>query len=138
MGRFSMNETVKEWLSKAEGDYGVARRELEEAATPNYDAVCFHAQQCVEKLFKALLILRGTVPPKIHDLVQLGNLLGPLSGEGGWTSEELRFLSQAAITFRYPGESATQEDARKSLDLCARLRQWLKHGASDGFRFPSP
>lgn len=40
-----MNATVKEWLAKARGDYRTAERELASADEPNYDAVCFHAQQ---------------------------------------------------------------------------------------------
>lgn len=53
-----MNGTVREWLDKAEGDYRVAKRELRAAERPNYDAVCYHAQQCVEKLMKAVLVHR--------------------------------------------------------------------------------
>ena len=45
-----MNDTVKEWLEKADRDYATAARELKVEDNPNYDAVCFHAQQCIEKL----------------------------------------------------------------------------------------
>ena len=51
-----MNEVVREWIDKAEGDYLTATREVG-ADPPNYDAACFHAQQCIEKLLKGLLIL---------------------------------------------------------------------------------
>ena len=40
-----MNETIKEWLAKAEGDYRTANREAQTVESPNYDAICFHAQQ---------------------------------------------------------------------------------------------
>ena len=63
------NETVKEWMAKAEGDFTVARREMRARKSPNYDAVCFHRQQCVEKLMKALLIQLGVTPPKTHMLM---------------------------------------------------------------------
>ena len=45
-----MKKLVAEWVKKAEGDAGTAKREakVKEAAT-NWDAVCFHAQQAVEK-----------------------------------------------------------------------------------------
>jgi len=49
-----MTETIKEWLAKAEGDFRTAQREMQAADSPNYDAVCFHAQQCVEKLVEAM------------------------------------------------------------------------------------
>ncbi len=64
-----MTEIVKEWVRKAEEDFCVARRELRARKNPSYDAVCFHAQQSVEKLMKGLLIQRGKVPPKTHDRV---------------------------------------------------------------------
>ena len=48
-----MNETIREWVAKAEADYATAQRELCVKSSPNYDGVCFHAQQCVEKLMKA-------------------------------------------------------------------------------------
>ena len=48
-----MNGTVSEWIEKAESDYRVCVRELtvREGASP--DAICFHAQQCIEKLIFA-------------------------------------------------------------------------------------
>ena len=50
-----MNDLVKEWINKAEGDRQTARREVSVIVSPNWDAVCFHAQQAVEKYLKALL-----------------------------------------------------------------------------------
>ena len=44
-----MNSQVTEWVLKAEGDFLTAGRELRARKSPNYDAVCFHAQQCAEK-----------------------------------------------------------------------------------------
>jgi HEPN domain-containing protein len=70
-----MNEVVREWIDKAEGDYLTATREAQ-ADPPNYDAVCFHAQQCVEKLMKAAVIAKGEIPPRMHDLTVLSGLLG--------------------------------------------------------------
>lgn len=57
-----MNEVVNEWVVKAEGDFLTAAREVK-ANPPNYDAVCFHAQQCIEKLLKALLIQNDRYHP---------------------------------------------------------------------------
>ncbi|MBI2190739.1 MAG: HEPN domain-containing protein [Planctomycetes bacterium] len=56
-----MNETVREWIAKAQGDYATASRELQVKENPNFDAVCYHAEQCVEKLMKGLLIHLGAV-----------------------------------------------------------------------------
>jgi HEPN domain-containing protein len=45
-----MKPLTQEWVKKAEGDFATAERELRARKNPNYDAVCFHAQQCVENI----------------------------------------------------------------------------------------
>ena len=64
-----MKELVVEWVKKAKGDVGTAKREakVKEEVT-NWDAVCFHAQQAVEKYLKGLLQQNGIVFSKTHDL----------------------------------------------------------------------
>lgn len=119
-----MNEIVREWIDKAEGDYLTATREAD-ADPPNYDAACFHAQQCVEKLIKALLIENKQIPPKTHDLPTLAGLLSSVCTGWHWPVEQLRLLTRAAVTFRYPGECAGQEEASAALDVCKRARDQL-------------
>jgi HEPN domain-containing protein len=120
-----MNETLKEWLAKAEGDYHTASREAQATESPNYDAVCFHAQQCVEKLMKAWLIQNSVVPPRTHDLPQLDQLLQAACPDWSWPVEELRYLTRAAVDFRYPGETADADEAREALAICKRIREKL-------------
>lgn len=62
-----MKEQVRQWLSFAEEDLKVARIILKEKI---YNQVCFHAQQCVEKLLKALIEEKEMVP-KEHRLPKL-------------------------------------------------------------------
>ena len=50
-----MKEETKEWIDRAEEDFRVAKRESRVTEDPSYGAICFHAQQCVEKYLKALL-----------------------------------------------------------------------------------
>ena len=94
-----VSETVKEWIVKAEGDFTVASREMRARKSPNYDAVCFHCQQCIEKLMKALLIHCGVTPPKTHMLLTLDELLGPACPGWTWPADELRFLSRRPYSF---------------------------------------
>ncbi len=42
-----MKKIYQEWIEKAEGDFNSANREIRARKNPNYDAACFHAQQCV-------------------------------------------------------------------------------------------
>jgi HEPN domain-containing protein len=116
------SETVREWIAKAEGDFAVACREMRVRKSPNYDAACFHCQQCVEKLMKALLIDRGSIPPKTHMLVVLDELLASVCPGWTWSADDLRFLTQAAVHLRYPGESAEKEEGREALLIAKRMR----------------
>jgi len=121
-----MSAIVEEWIAKAEGDYSTAQRELNAADSPNYDAVCFHAEQTVEKLMKALLIHLGVVPPRTHDLAELDRLLAPVCADWSFPAVELRFLSRAAVDFRYPGESADKQEAAEAFAIASRARTKLK------------
>ena len=66
-----MTPLAREWVKKAEGDFVSPSRELRPRKSPNYDAACFHAQQCVEKYTKACLQEAAIAFPKTHDLVVL-------------------------------------------------------------------
>ena len=121
-----MNATVKEWIAKAEGDFAVARREMRVRTAPNFDAVCFHAQQGVEKWMKAILIHLKEVPAKTHDLLVLSDLLSKCYPTWSWPADDLRLVSRAAVVYRYPGERASRKEAREILRLAGRLRLRLK------------
>lgn len=65
-------EAVRHWVIKAKGDLKVGKDEM---ATPEpvLDAVCFHMQQCCEKMLKAFLVFHGQEIPKIHSLAALAH-----------------------------------------------------------------
>ena len=50
-------EVVKEWIEKAEEDFGFACISLEQ--TDYFAQVCFHFQQAVEKYLKAFIIAKN-------------------------------------------------------------------------------
>lgn len=66
---------AREWVIKAENDLKNAAHTLKMGKACPTDTVCFHAQQCVEKYLKALLVACGMESPKTHDLGQLVALL---------------------------------------------------------------
>ena len=72
-----MSDELKEWVSKAEGDYFSALRESRARKNVNHDSTCFHAQQCVEKFLKAVLVDLGIPFAKTHDLLPLLTLCEP-------------------------------------------------------------
>jgi HEPN domain-containing protein len=107
-----MSNLVAEWVAKAEGDYATALREYRARKRPNYDAAGFHAQQCVEKYMKALLQKHGQAFEKVHDLLALLELSVEFALELELHRRELAYLTRFAVAFRYPGESATKEQAQ--------------------------
>lgn len=117
-----MTTETSNWWKKAEGDYRTMRREAA-AEPPNYDAVCFHAQQCIEKLLKALLIERNIPPPYTHNLPLLAELTESEALQG--QMEDLRLLSLYAVGIRYPLEFADRLEAEEAVAACIRIRKIL-------------
>jgi HEPN domain-containing protein len=117
-----MKPITSEWISKAEGDFAIAERESRVRKNPSYDGVCFHAQQCAEKYLKACLCEAGISFGKIHDLSLL--LEQMLDLEPLWESYRLNmaYLSEFAVFFRYPGESADREMALRARNYCRSFR----------------
>src|SRR4051812_44239364 len=68
---------IREWLAKADNDLITAVHTLKLGADCPTETVCFHAQQCVEKYIKALLVFRATPFPHSHNIHQLRSLLPP-------------------------------------------------------------
>jgi HEPN domain-containing protein len=120
-----MDEHIRGWIAKARGSFATATRECAVVVKPNYDAVCFHSEQCVERLMKALLLADGIQPPKAGGLEPLRGVLRPRHGDLGVPEADLVWLSRAGVVFRYPGETANQEMAAAALAICTRLREQL-------------
>jgi HEPN domain-containing protein len=121
-----MNETVREWVAKAEADYATATRGKAVADAPNNDVICFLCQQCIEKLMKAILVDQSTVSPRTHDLVELHRLLTGVVPQWSWDETQLQTLSLGAVDYRYPGESADAADAAEAFDICTRAQESLR------------
>ncbi|HUS92824.1 MAG TPA: HEPN domain-containing protein [Phycisphaerae bacterium] len=117
-----MNPATAEWLAKAEADFGTMTREAQVKENANYDDVCFHAQQCAEKYLKARLCEAGTAFPRTHDLTALLALV--TAAEPGWQAheEDLAYLTDFGVFFRYPGESADRDMAEEAQRRCRSFR----------------
>lgn len=121
-----MKPVTIEWIAKAEADFATLERESQVVDRPNYDAVCFHAQQCAEKYLKSRLCEAGIAFAKVHDLVAL--LEQVLAVEPSWEElrEDLAYLSDFAVAFRYPGESADMDTALNVRERCSRFRETVR------------
>lgn len=120
-----MNALTAEWIAKAEGDYATAGRELHVQEYPNYDAVCFHAQQTAEKYLKAFLQENGIAFPKTHSLIELLELCLPLDDELETLRPELIRLGRYAVRYRYPGASAYKSEAETAYETVTAVRTTL-------------
>ena len=92
-----VREEVKWWVE-------VARKNLERAEASvergDFEAAVFWSQQTVEFMLKALVLFKGMLPPKTHNLVELYGLVRDLVGD---VAEEL--LSELTPYYsisRYP------------------------------------
>ena len=124
-----MTELVREWVEKAEADMRTAEREAQVTEGPNWDAVCFHAQQAVEKYLKALLQQNAIAFLKTDDLAALLDMILPLYPEWETIRDSLEWLSSFGVEIRYPGEASTEQDAFRAIEVmhqtCFILRQTL-------------
>jgi HEPN domain-containing protein len=121
-----MNALTAEWVDKAEGDFRTATRETRVRKAPNYDAACFHCQQCVEKYVKAYLQERKQAFRPVHDLIELLELCLLHDGSFELQRELLESLNKYAVSVRYPGESATKDDARNALSTTKTVKTFIR------------
>jgi len=118
-----MKPLTREWVEKAEADFISAQREFRARKMPNYDATCFFAQQCIEKYIKARLQEAEIEFGKIHDLVKLLELVSAVEVLWELYRPTFRPISAYAVNFRYPGESASKEEAVEVLKICRDFRK---------------
>jgi len=121
-----MNLLVAEWISKAEGDFVTAGRELRVRKSPNYDAVCFHTQQCAEKYLKAVLQESDERIPKIHFLLELLAMILKFDGSYEFLKADLEVLEDYSVRFRYPGHSAEKDEAQSAYAAAGTVRKFIR------------
>lgn len=115
---------ARQWIDKAEDDYKLAAYVLTMGQNGPFIGVCFHAQQCVEKYIKALLIVHEIDFPKTHDIERLIQLLPPnISFPIAVPDQAL--LTTYAVTARYPGddEPVSRSDARHAMIIVRKVRK---------------
>ena len=117
-----MKPLTLEWVSKAEDDFATMSREFRAQGRPNFAGVCFHAQQCVEKLLKGFLFEHDIDFAKTHDIRLLINLASPFEPDWLIDLEPAMQLTNYAVEVRYPGNIATKVMAANAISICRTLR----------------
>jgi len=120
-------DTLGQWVAKAENDLKGAVSALKMGRECPTDIVCFHAQQCVEKYQKALLVLNLIDFPKTHDLNALARLF-PGALLPMLTDEQRRRMTDYATVMRYPGdyEEIPLLEAQSAVRIARRVRREIR------------
>jgi HEPN domain-containing protein len=113
-----------DWLRRARSDLALAKC-LPADEDILLEALCFHAQQAVEKAIKAVLISRSIVFPKTHNIGVLLELLPPEIARDAMLSQAAS-LTEYAVSARYPGEAedVTKEELSAAIRLADRALAW--------------
>jgi HEPN domain-containing protein len=121
-----MKPSTREWVEKAESDYQLALALSRRRKVMFHDQQCFHCQQSAEKYLKARLEEANMLPPKTHDLKKLLGLLLPLEPLWSALSGSCASLSDFAVEFRYPGDTATARQAKEALGDARAVRKEVR------------
>jgi HEPN domain-containing protein len=115
------------WVQRAEEDWLLARSALRRKVPLIYGTT-FHAQQCVEKYLKALLLSCRQAFPRTHDLIALHDLCVRNSSSVPVDQDKLERLAAYAVQVRYPGEDLTLDEAREAVQIAQEVRRWARAG----------
>ena len=120
-----INPLTLERVRKAESGWVVIKR-LQQPLIPDvYDAICFHAQQCIEKYLKAWLQEANIRPPRTHELNVLLNLIVPTHPEWGAWQTDFADFQPHAVDVRYE-TFATAAQAEHAVRVCTEVRTAIR------------
>jgi len=92
----ALSPETKLWWAQARRDFRIAQPNH---ASHDYEVSVFYCEQAAQKALKALLLHRTSqMPPKIHNLIELGRL----AGVGRPMREFLAELTPHYMITRYP------------------------------------
>lgn len=124
-----MRKETEEWIKIAHEDLQSAEYLFEKSL---YRMVCYHAQQAVENLLKALLIEHEIDIPRIHNLLDLNNAARKLGYNAPLTDEDAVYLN-SIYRSRYPLDTGllpwgepNDKDAAKALEIAKNISEWFK------------
>jgi HEPN domain-containing protein len=120
------DETVDDWIAKAEMDYKSALDLARRRKDPLPDKVAYDCAQCAEKYLKAFLIRQNKRFRYRHDLIELRESCQELDPAFRLIEDGLRTLNKWSSEIRYPGLSATVEDAREAVKAMKQMRKFVR------------
>ena len=120
-------EKIEKWILKAENDLKIAKDEIL-TENPATDAICFHAQQCVEKYLKAYLSFIDKPFGKTHDIALLIELCIEDNKEFNSLYDMMaNKLTRYAVEITYPDDFyfPSLEEAKEAIEICEKVKQFV-------------
>ena len=93
---------LRQWLLKANEDIDTLNVLVSTNPEKHASAICFHAQQAVEKFLKAFLVHKNIDFPRTHDVDMLLSLCKPMNAVA--FDIELKELTEFGVDVRYPDD----------------------------------
>jgi len=122
----SKADLIKEWIRRADEDYGAAK--LIQGQVPEYlYTVYYHCQQACEKYIRAYLVSKEIEFPEntqLSGLINKASKLTQIPSELFTEAEEIDYL---VVKFRYPLDllSNTEIDFANLLAMVAHFREYF-------------
>jgi HEPN domain-containing protein/predicted nucleotidyltransferase len=130
-----MRKATAAWLDEARDEYGTATLLMEHG---RLRGALLHAQQASEKAMKAVLLERGTRPPRTHSLVDLVTALRSAGVEFDVPMDDAVFLTNV-YRGRYPSDEGllprgepTAEDAQRALVVAHAVLGQARRAIEEG------
>ena len=114
--------------------YSFAKMDMDAATTLNthmhprpLEIICYHAEQCAEKMLKGFLVDNGILPPKTHNLPLLCDMCIEIEPRFSELSDICDFLTAFGVQPRYPDElTILDEDADKALESIQDVMEFFR------------
>ncbi len=125
-------EIAREWIDKAEEDYGFASVGME--YSEYFAQICFHFQQAAEKYLKAFIIAKKLEFRPVHNLMELLRTCSQAAPDAKQLEEACRFLNPFYIDTRYPVHwpgAYDKSTANQAKEMAGLIRDWVARAMSD-------
>jgi HEPN domain-containing protein len=112
------------WLESAKSDLAVIREIIEKDELTNM--VAFHAEQAIEKSFKAILEEKEKIVPKIHDLITLNEKV-KMYIKLQFDEEIMKQINEVYVDTRYPSDAGLLPSGKPSKGKAANMKQFAEN-----------
>jgi HEPN domain-containing protein len=124
-------DIAKEWFNFGLSDYQVASYLMNMKPKP-IEIICYHCQQCVEKLLKGCIALNGGEILKTHDLIALNKICIEYNFNFKDIKNECIDLTDYGVQVRYPfNVDLIETDAKIALEDTNKVIDFVKNIIDD-------